>query len=386
MFHQLFSDVNVDFWRFYCDTKIIACLNYSQAIEKLHFCLQAFDSKKPAIITDHGLLENNGFQTLSTPFNLPIHCVGRECQFQPINDALNQLKKGKYDLLIAIGGGSVLDAAKWLAAGLTTSEPLTELFSRHQIQHQPVPLITIPTTFGTGSEVNMYSHLEIDNEKRSAKKIWLTPSLAILIGDFGVDTPAALRFYSGLDAWLHIIETMTLKQERSPILNGLLKQAYQLHITHFKSFLTQPSAETSLQIATSSCLAGIALNNARTGLMHTLAVPFAKKMQLNHAQSLIPFVEPVLRHNWEGIKQHFPEFQTIEAYLLSINDPYLININKELLSMNIQLEPNDIQLMSEQCHQDKVIFKENPVPISSHRFTSFYTELTLQSHHNKAPN
>jgi alcohol dehydrogenase class IV len=112
------------------------------------------------------------------------------------------------ELLIGLGGGSAMDAAKGAAVLATNRKPLVELFPIHRFEHAPLPLICIPTTAGTGSETTQYAIINNDEgtDKLNLNSPRTFPVLALLDPELSVTMPKDITADTGLDALSHAVE------------------------------------------------------------------------------------------------------------------------------------------------------------------------------------
>lgn len=114
----------------------------------------------------------------------------------------------KAELMIGLGGGSAMDAAKAAAVLATNPRPLMELFPIHEFEHDPLPLVCIPTTAGTGSETTQYAIINNDEgtDKLNLNGPRTFPILALLDPELSVTMPKDITADTGLDALCHAIE------------------------------------------------------------------------------------------------------------------------------------------------------------------------------------
>ena len=155
MFPPFHSDSDQSFWRFFCPTRILAWAHTEPARKGLERLLESFGARNPCVVTDEGVAQTGFYHQFLDGLNLKTLKVGAEGDMTPLRRFADKAGPASADLLIAIGGGSVLDAAKCLAACLPHGTPPEALL---RLKHRPegmIPLICVPTTFGTGSEVNI---------------------------------------------------------------------------------------------------------------------------------------------------------------------------------------------------------------------------------------
>jgi alcohol dehydrogenase class IV len=141
----------------------------------------------------------------------------REIAFAPASpnppvsevEAIGRLaRERKAELMIGLGGGSAMDAAKAAAVVATNDKPLLELFPMHRFQRAPLPLLCIPTTAGTGSETTQYAIINNDEgtDKLNLNSPRTFPILALLDPELSVTMPEDITADTGIDALTHAIE------------------------------------------------------------------------------------------------------------------------------------------------------------------------------------
>lgn len=192
------------------------------------------------------------------------------------------------DTIVALGGGSALDAAK-LIANLTGHDRPTRDF---RLMANPLPprrtqLIAVPTTAGTGSEATATSILS----DATGTKYWywgpgLRPDLILLDPALTVGLPPALTAASGVDALVHAVEALTnVKSFAANEATGL--SAIRLASTHLRNAVAQPdnlAARGGMLHA--ACLAGVAIDNAGTAIAHNIAHALASLTPIHHGRAV----------------------------------------------------------------------------------------------------
>ena len=233
--------------------------------------------------------------------------------FYSIKTAFNDLCAFKYDLIVVLGGGSSIDTAKavaamnssgregWLEDHVKHGAPFPERF-------HPKPIIAIPTTAGTGSEVTMWATVWDMEEKKkhSISHYFLYPQKAILDPELTLSLPERETIYSGLDALSHAMEAVWNKNH-NPISDTFALQAISLvydHLPFLKNDLANLDSRTSLLHA--SLMAGLAFSNTKTALAHSISYPLTAHFGLPHGlASALPLRQLLLyngKHNFERVK------------------------------------------------------------------------------------
>lgn len=201
-----------------------------------------------------------------------------------------QFRPLKPQLLVALGGGSALDAAKVLAQTLVQPEQADGLLNLHFRQKQPLnwlpslPLITIPTTAGTGAEVTPFATVwdGIFHKKYSLAHQGMCPLLTILQPQLTLSLPWQETFYTALDTVSHSLETLWNKHN-TPLSCDYAIQALELVMQHLNAVLQQPDQLKSREeLQKASFLAGLAISINRTAIAHSISYPLTSHYAVPH--------------------------------------------------------------------------------------------------------
>ena len=182
------------------------------------------------------------------------------------------------DLVIGIGGGSVIDAAKAIAA-LTTNpgdvfEYLEVIGRGAPLVSDPIPVIAVPTTAGTGSEVTRNAVLasEAHHVKVSLRHPKMLPALAVVDPELTYSLPSALTASTGLDALTQLIEPF-VSTAANPLTDGLCREGLLRAARSLARAVTVGDPESREDMAVASLFGGLALANSKLGAVHGLAGP-----------------------------------------------------------------------------------------------------------------
>ena len=203
------------------------------------------------------------------------------------------------DIVIGLGGGSSLDVAKLCAVLMASDQPLAEMYGIGKVLGGRLPLVLIPTTAGTGSEV---TNIAIITTGETTKMGVVSPQLyadfALLDAELTVGLPVIHTAATGIDAMVHAIEAYTSKFKKNPISDALAREALRLlggHlVTACREGGNRPAREAMLLGAT---LAGQAFANAPVAAVHALAYPLGGHYHVPHGLSNALMLGPVLRFN-----------------------------------------------------------------------------------------
>ncbi|MFC6260552.1 iron-containing alcohol dehydrogenase [Levilactobacillus fujinensis] len=209
------------------------------------------------------------------------------------------------DLIIALGGGSAMDEGKAIAALVTNGGRCADWDAKALDQHM-LPMICIPTTAGTGSEVTFCA--VIDDTKRHFKmafqdEIHLIPTIALLDPELTLTLPAKATAGPGMDVMTHAIEAYTCKVH-NPISDALALQAIRLvHENLVQAFQHPQDIVARENMLVASSIAGMAFINANVGSVHALSETIGALHDFPHglvnALLLVPTITYNLDSNWQ---------------------------------------------------------------------------------------
>lgn len=203
------------------------------------------------------------------------------------------------DSVIGIGGGSVLDMAKGAAALGGTGVTAQEYFAGKPVPATGRPLIAVPTTAGTGSEVTWVCVLvdHASRRKASIRGPGMMPAVALVDPELTVSCPASVTASSGADAFVQAVEAFTARGA-NPMTDALALEAVKQTARWLETAFREPeSREAREAMALGSMLAGLALNTSRLGLVHGLAHPLGAVTGAAHGLLCGLLLPPVIRFN-----------------------------------------------------------------------------------------
>lgn len=216
------------------------------------------------------------------------------------------------DMIIGVGGGSPLDTAK--AAGICFTNNIrdpSKLTNTAKLEQPTLPTILIPTTAGTGTEVNYWAVVtdEKNNQKLSVGHPNMVPQLALVDPELTLTMPTKVTIETGLDALTHAVESY-LSSESDCVSEMFSLQAVSLIVDSVECAVEQGdnlSAREEMSLA--SLLAGIAMNNAGLGLIHAMSHQVSGFHDTPHGLANAALFIPVLRFNGVACQ---PKLQTLD--------------------------------------------------------------------------
>ena len=273
--------------------------------------------RKLLIITDAGMVQHQ--------LHLPIieilerlnitYSIYSNIQSDPpehiVLDAAEFAKKEKVDAILGFGGGSSMDVAKIIAllAHPEQRQTISEMYGVNNAKGPKLPLILVPTTAGTGSEVTSISIVTTgETTKTGIVSSHLYADVAILDANFTQGLPAHITAATGIDAMVHAIEAYTSKIKKNFYADMLAKNALRLLNDNLpKVFKDGTDLEARQNMLLGSMLAGQAFANAPVGAVHALAYPLGGHFHLSHGHTNALVLVEVLKFNAPYAKHLYAE-------------------------------------------------------------------------------
>jgi len=221
------------------------------------------------------------------------------------------------DLVIGLGGGSSMDVAKLVAVLAASEQPLAEIYGIGKVKGERLPLVQVPTTAGTGSEV---TNIAIVTTGATTKMGVVSPQLyadlAVLDAALTLGLPPTVTAATGIDAMVHAIEAYTSRHKKNPLSDTLARQALEVLSRNLIPACENGSRlEVRQAMLLGACLAGQAFSNAPVAAVHALAYPVGGIFHVAHGLSNSLVLPHVLRFN-------APEAAPLYAELAAIAVPH----------------------------------------------------------------
>ena len=281
--------------------------------------IQARGGKSVLIVTDPGVLSagllsqsQQGFKDLGIALDV-FSQVQADPPISVIENAVNAAQQCRADYIVGFGGGSSMDVAKLVALLATGKEKLSEVYGVGVAKGPRLPLILVPTTAGTGSEVTTISIVTVsDSEKKGVVSPHLLPDLALLDAQLTLGLPSHVTAATGIDAMVHAIEAFTTKRLKNPISDCLAKEALRLLASNLhQAVRSGDDIEARENMLLGACLAGMAFTNSPVAGVHALAYPIGARFHVPHGLSNALMLGPVMRFNLEQAHSMYAELGQI---------------------------------------------------------------------------
>jgi len=367
-------------WMFKLPTQIIFGSN---SVANLGDCADRFGAKK-MLVTDSFLLGLP--QTRKIIAQLGDISVFSDVQPNPtvVNvDALcERLKHESTELVIALGGGSSIDCAKAAAALVKSGESSIRAFHSggQKFGLECLPLIAVPTTAGTGSEVTPFAVLD-DTEKQFKGPLasdLFYPKLAIIDPELTCSAPLKVTAATALDALSHSIEGYWSKNHQ-PICDLLAMEAAKNIFTHLGNVLMNPCDKTGREaLSYAALIAGMAFQLPKNAIMHACSFPLSNRFHLPHGTACAFTMEGAIRLNaphMGGRMETFARycgFENLETMIGKISElKRLGRLPCTLKEAGIDQEQIDV-LIQESFHP---LMNNNPKTVTRDDLWKIYSEL-----------
>jgi alcohol dehydrogenase class IV len=263
------------------------------------------DVKNALIVTDRGFL---GTGLIDSPA-ASLRAAGIQVQLYAdvladppehiVLQAADYARSHKTDIVIGFGGGSSMDVAKLISILAGGDQPLSGMYGIGNVQGDRLPLVQIPTTAGTGSEVTPISIVTTgETTKMGVVSPKLYADLAILDAQLTVGLPAKVTAATGIDAMVHAIEAYTTRHKKNALSDMLAREALKLLSRNLVTACEDGgNLEARQAMLLGAMLAGQAFSNAPVAAVHALAYPIGGIFHVPHGLSNALVLPHVMRFN-----------------------------------------------------------------------------------------
>jgi alcohol dehydrogenase class IV len=259
------------------------------------------------------MLHDSGMGTTTFP-------VAGEPELLTVEQGTALAKTGRCELVIGFGGGSVLDAAKAIAAMLANGGGLldyVEIIGRGRMLMRPsAPFIAIPTTAGTGSEVTRNAVLASPEHKLkvSLRSPLMLAKVALVDPELTYDLPPALTASTGLDALTQLIEPFVCLRA-NPMTDGLCGEGLQRAARSLRvAFIDGRNKSAREDMAMAGLFGGLALANAGLGAVHGFAGPIGGRFAAPHGAICAALLPHVMGTNLRALRQRVPDSAALPRF------------------------------------------------------------------------
>lgn len=235
--------------------------------------------------------------------------VTAEPAIEDLNDALEFADQNNIDSVVGIGGGSVLDLAKLIAAMLRNKQTIHEVFGIGNLNQRKIYLACLPTTSGTGSEVSPNAILldRRDNLKKGVVSPYLVPDAAYVNPLLTKSVPPPITAATGVDALTHCIEEFT-NIHSHPIVDIYAIEGVRLIAKYLvRAYKNGDDEEAREKVALGSLYGGLGLGPVNTAAVHALSYPLGGEFHIAHGLSNAVLLPYVMKFNIESAVDKYAE-------------------------------------------------------------------------------
>ena len=366
------------------------------AVQRIAEICSTLNISKPLIITDQGIVDVGLIEPLDAAFKK----AGKEyfCFDQVVADppehivlsAVAYAKACEVDGVIGFGGGSSLDTAKLVALLANSSEQLADIYGVDAIRGKRLPLILIPTTAGTGSEVTPIAIVTTgDTTKAGIVSSELLPDIDILDASLTLGLPSHVTAATGIDAMVHAIEAYTSAIKKNPYSDLLAKQALVLLSNNILEATFNGNNVAARQaMLLGACLAGQAFANSPVAAVHALAYPLGGHFHIPHGLSNALVLIQVMNFNlshcadlYAELAPHISDSITLDGsnnLIAQAMIAYIASLIKQLklpVSLaEVGIGESDLDTLAKDAMLQTRLLVNNPKPLTFEDVKTIYQQ------------
>ena len=262
---------------------------------------------------------------------------------------INNIKSFKPHLILAIGGGAVIDYAK-IANVVDVRSDLADLIINYSypFKKKYTRLAVIPTTAGSGAEVTSNAVIYVDNIKHSFESEMLIPDNFFLIPEFLISAPSKIKASAGFDAIAQALESLISKKSNDQSVEYASK-SLRISIRSFISFLNDPNFKNASEMSIAANLAGKAISISKTTVPHATSYPFTSLFNIGHGHAVSLFFEKFFDFNYKNLNKSETSFSLNKRFdlifeLLNVRNINDFNSKISTIKKEAKLEDNLLKL------------------------------------------
>lgn len=300
------------------------------ALKLLPEKIRSYTGGKVMLVTDPGVAATGILQKITNLLEAAgiSFVVFDKVEPDPSTDTIGKIaniaNSEQVELLVAIGGGSSIDASKGTGILLTNGGKLQDYAGVGKVKKRGIPLIAIPTTAGTGSEVTIFAVLSdvVNDLKFTVTSPLQAPVLALLDPELTLSLPPSLTAATGMDAMTHAVEAYTSLISQ-PISDVLALEAIRLIYRYLPEATNAGSSILArTEMLKAQLLAGVAFSNAFLGLSHAIASPLGGHYHIPHGVANAIMLPYVMKYNYAAAPEKYAQMAQAMGLALDGKDIY----------------------------------------------------------------
>ena len=291
----------------------------SGSVKNLATYVKQLNGSKVLLVGDPGVLHAGIIAKLEEPLQtghipyVTFTDVGMEATIESVDSGVELARTEGCDIVVGVGGGSALDTAKSIGILIKNQGDIRDFIGIDKVPGPGAPVIAVPTTAGTGSEMTRFAVLSDKKAKAklSVGSMYVCPTLALCDPELTVTLPAHLTAATGMDALTHALESYVNKVTQ-PISETLSIQSMKLIAKSLRLAVVQgENSEARYDMLLASTIAAMAFNTTRLGLAHALAIPLGAHFKIPHGVVNAILLPEVMKFNIIGNTEKFAEIARI---------------------------------------------------------------------------
>ena len=295
------------------------------AINSLAKVLRRIAPQKMFLVTGRASYASSGAEAVLTRILQPYQ-VYRFCEFEP-NPKITDVERGlalfqqqRFNVVIAVGGGSVLDVAKLIRIfAAQEASPVEVVKHGENIQRRGVPLIVIPTTSGGGSEATHFAVVYLDKAKYSVAHEYVLPDVAIVDPDLSHSMSPKLTAVTGMDALSQAAESFWCVNSTEES-KADAREAIRLIVDNLEKAVHEPSSESRYAMSKAAHLAGRAINVSKTTAPHAVSYAMTSYFGVPHGHAVSLTLGEFLVYNSQVSNQDVADPRGVEYVRRTIGE------------------------------------------------------------------
>jgi alcohol dehydrogenase class IV len=288
------------------------------SVNRLGALARELGVKRALLVTDHGIFASSLHRRATDALKMADvdfvveHNVIADPPEGMVLEAVTKARALRIDGVIGFGGGSSMDVAKVIATLVPSQQKIEDIYGVGNVRGARLPLIQVPTTAGTGSEVTQIAIITTgETTKTGIVSPQLLPDIALLDAELTLGLPPQVTAATGIDAMVHAIEAYTSRHKKNHYSDVLAREALRLLSAHLLVAVKDgKNLESRSAMLYGAMLAGQAFANSPVAAVHALAYPLGGHYHISHGLSNSLMLPHVLRFNLPAAEKLYAELCT----------------------------------------------------------------------------
>lgn len=288
-------------------------------------------------------------------------------------ETVRLIKENNADTVIALGGGSAIDTAKFAAACAYSDIEPHEHYLSPSFPKKTAKIVAIPTTAGTGSEVTKVSVISHESEKKSIHNPAFMPTVCIVDPELTMTVPAKTTMITGIDAFTHAIEAYW-SVNHQPITDALATESIKMILANLEKSFEIGDKQSRINMSCASLLAGLAFAVPKTAACHACSFPLSAGYHLPHGEACALTLDSLIMINNDERLEQLAKAVGLESTKQLADIVVHFKEIGGLCTKLSQLGKVDVDKLAEDCHKHPLM-ANNPVKLSVDELKEMFIKL-----------